>query len=130
MSANEELDRIRAHERIWQSVHDKATVALDAFGTKDYRGRADYWIVDDDWGPDLLQVEINNLRMLQRDAVGALKRVLDDYPGWQIIVRVFARKGESPLPQMGLLISDGRVFDHLKRDFLPTEFRQLTYEGL
>ena len=130
MSESENLDRIRAHERIWQSVHDKVTVALDAFGTKDYRGRADYWIVDDDWGPDLLQVEINNLRMLQRDAIGALKRVLDSYPGWQIIVRVFARKGEAPLPQMGLLISDGRVFDHLNRDHLPAEFRQLTYEGL
>jgi hypothetical protein len=127
MSESENLD---AHERIWQSLHDKATAALDAFGTKDYRGRADYWIVDDDWGPDLLQVEIKNPRMLQRDAIGALKRLLDDYPGWQIIVRVFARKGESPLPEMGLLISDGRVFDHLKRDFLPAEFRQLTYEGL
>jgi hypothetical protein len=127
MSQSENLD---AHERIWQSLHDKATAALDAFGTKDYRGRADYWIVDDDWGPDLLQVEIKNPRMLQRDAIGALKRVLDDFPGWQIIVRVFARKGEAPLPAMDLLISDGRVFDHLKRDYLPAEFRQLTYEGL
>jgi hypothetical protein len=130
MGERENLDRIRAHERIWQSVHDKATAALDAFGTKDYRGRADYWIVDDDWGPDLLQVEINNLRMLQRDAIGALKRVLDDYPGWQIIVRVFARKMEAPLPPMGLLISDGRVIDHLHREHLPPEFRQLTYEGI
>jgi hypothetical protein len=130
MSESENLGRIHAHERIWQSVHDKATAALDAFGTKDYRGRADYWIVDDDWGPDLLQAEINNPRMLQRDAIGALKRVLDAYPEWQIIVRVFARKGEAPLPQMGLLISDGRVFDHLKRGYLPAEFQQLTYEGL
>jgi hypothetical protein len=119
-----------AHERIWQSLHDKATAALDAFGTKDYRGRADYWIVDDDWGPDLLQVEINNPRMLQRDAIGALKRVLDDYPEWQIVVRVVARKGEAPLPPMGLLISDGRVFDHLKRDYLSAEFRQLTYDDI
>jgi hypothetical protein len=130
MGDGENLDRIRAHERIWQSLHDKATATLDAFGTKDYRGRADYWIIDDDWGPDLLQVEIKNPRMLQRDAIGALKRVLDAYPGWQIVVRVFARKGEAPLPQMGLLISDGRVFDDLKREYLPPEFRQLTYEGL
>ena len=127
MSESENPD---AHERIWQSLHDKATAALDAFGTKDYRGRADYWIVDDDWGPDLLQVEIKNPRMLQRDAIGALKRVLDDFPGWQIIVRVFARKGESPLPEMVLLISDGRVFDYLNRDHLPAEFRQLSYESL
>jgi hypothetical protein len=130
MSDSENLDKIHAHERIWQSLHDEATAALDAFGTKDYRGRADYWIVDDDWGPDLLQVEIKNPRMLRRDAIGALKRVLRNYPGWQIIVRVFARKGEAPLPPMELLISDGRVFDHLNRDYLPAEFRQLTYEGI
>jgi hypothetical protein len=130
MSESEQVREIRAHQRIWQSVHDKATAALDAFGTKDYRGRADYWIVDDDWGPDLLQVEINNPRMLRRDAIGALKRVLDVYPQWQIIVRVFSRKDEAALPPMGLLISDGRVFDHLNRDYLPAEFRHLTYEGL
>jgi hypothetical protein len=129
MGERENLDRIRAHERIWQSLNDRATEALDAFGKKDYRGRADYWIVDDDWGPDLLQVEIKNPRMLQRDAIGALKRALDDYPGWQIIVRVFARQGEAPFPPMGLLISDGRVIDQLHREHLPPEFRQLTYEG-
>jgi hypothetical protein len=101
MSDSEHIEEIRAHQRIWQGVHDKATAALDAFGAKDYRGRADYWIVDDDWGPDLLQVEINNPRMLRRDAIGALKRVLDAYPQWQIIVRVFSRKDEAALPPMG-----------------------------
>src|SRR3954454_25121689 len=119
MSESEKVREIRAHQRIWQNVHDKATAALDAFGTMDYRGRADYWIVDDDWGPELLQVEINNPRLLRRDAIGALKRVLDAYQGWQIIVGVVSRKGEAPLRPMGLLISDGRVFDHLNRDYLP-----------
>src|SRR5436309_1396673 len=107
MSQSDDLGRIRAHESIWQRLHDRATEALDAFGTKDFRGRADYWIVDDDWGPDLLQVEVKNPRLLQRDAIAALKRVLDDYPGWQIAVQVFARQNEPPLPPMGLVIYDG-----------------------
>ena len=128
MSDSEDLDD--THERIWRSLYDRATAALDPFGKIDCFGNADYWIVDDDWGPDFLQVEVTNLRLLRRDAIGALKLVLDDYPEWQIIVRVFARKGEAPLPPMGLLISDGRVFDHLQRDCLPAEFRQSTYEGL
>jgi hypothetical protein len=130
MSESERLKEILAHERIWQSLNDKATKALDAFGVKDYRGRADYWIIDNDWGPDLLQVEVKNLRLLRRDAIGALKRVLDDYLGWQIAVQVFARENEPPLPPMGLLISNRRVFDDLKREYLPPEFRQLTYEDL
>ena len=130
MSESERLKEILAHERIWQSLNDKATKALNAFGVKDYRGRADYWIIDDDWGPDLLQVEVKNLRLLRRDAIGALKRVPDDYPGWQIAVQVFARENEPPLPPMGLLISDRQVFDDLKREYLPPEFRQLTYGDL
>src|SRR4051812_6425808 len=130
MSDSKHRNEILVHERIWQSLNDKATEALNAFGTKDYRGRADYWIVDDDWGPDLLQVEVKNPRLLQRDAIGALKRVLDDYPGWQIAVQVFAPQNEPPLPPMGLVISDGRVLDDLKRDYLPPEFQQLTYEAL
>jgi hypothetical protein len=119
-----------AHERIWRSLYDKAVAALDHFGKIDCFGKADYWIVDDDWGPDFLQVEVTNMRLLRRDAIGALKRVLDDYPGWQIIVRVFARDMEPPLPPMGLLISDGRVFHDLKREYLPEEIRQITYEGI
>jgi hypothetical protein len=38
-----------AHQRIWRSLHDKATEVLNGFGKKDFCGRADYWIVDDDW---------------------------------------------------------------------------------
>src|SRR5882672_11092031 len=125
MSDSEDLDD--THERTWRSLYDRATAALDPFGKIDCFGKADYWIVDDDWGPDFLQVEVTNMRLLRRDAIGALKRVLDDYPGWQIIVRVFARDMEPPLPPMGLLISDGRVFHDLKREYLPEEIRQITY---
>jgi hypothetical protein len=130
MSQSDNLEEIRAHERVWQSLYDEAVAALEPFGKIDCFGKADYWIVDDDWGPDFLQVEVTNLRLLRRDAISALKRVLNDYPGWQIIVRIFARNMGAPLPPMGLLISDGRVFDDLKREYLPAEFRQITYENI
>ncbi len=125
-----ELEQLRAHERIWRGLYDKAAAALDPFGKMDSFGNADYWIVDDDWGPDILQVEVRDLRMLRRDAIGALKRVLGGYPGWQIVVRVFARGTATPLPAMSLLISGGGVVDALKREYLPEEFRQLTYDDI
>jgi hypothetical protein len=34
MSESERLDGIRAHERIWQRLHDRATQVLDDFGTQ------------------------------------------------------------------------------------------------
>jgi hypothetical protein len=119
-----------AHERIWQSLHDKATEVLDAFGKKDYRGRADYWIVDDDWGLDLIRVEAQNLQMLRPVVVDRLKQILVDFPGWHIAVRVDVPGTEGAFPLMGILIFRDRVIDHLKREYLPAEFRQITYEGL
>ena len=130
MSESEHLKEILAHERIWRSLYDRAKVALDRFSQQRDGGKLGYWIVSDDWGPDFLQIEVTDLRLLQRDAVGALKRVLDDFPGWQIIMRIFALDTEPPLPQMGLLISDGRVYNNLKREFLPPEFRQLNWDGI
>jgi hypothetical protein len=130
MSESEHLKEILAHERIWQSLYDRATVVLDRFSQLEENGKAGYWIVGDDWGPDFLQIEVTDFRLLHRDAVGALKQVLDDFPGWQIIMRIFALDTEPPLPRMGLLISDGRVFHDLKREYLPAEVRHITYEGI
>jgi hypothetical protein len=119
-----------ARERIWHSLHDKATEVLDAFGKKDYRGRADYWIVDDDRGLNFIRVEAQNLQMLCPAVVTRLKQVLVDFPGWHIAVRVDVPGTEETRPLMGILIIRDRVIDHLKREYLPAEFRQITYEGL
>jgi hypothetical protein len=119
-----------AYERIWQSLHDKATEVLDAFGKKDYRGRADYWIVDDDWGLDFIRIEAQDLQLLRPVVVDRLKRILVDFPGWHIAVRVDVPGTEEAWPLMGILIFSDRVIDHLRRDYLPAEFRQITYEGI
>src|SRR4051795_4425752 len=96
MSESHDLERIRAHELTWQRLHDNATEVLDAFGKKDYRGRADYWIVDDDWGLDFIRVELQNLQLFQPVVVERLKQLLADFPGWHIAVRVDAPStGES-----------------------------------
>lgn len=128
MSQSKKLDD--AHERIWQRLHDKATKVLDAFGKKDYRGRADYWIVDDDLGLDFIRIEAQNLQMFRPVVVARLKQVLVDFPGWHIAVRVDVPGTEETWPLMGILIFRDRVIDHLKREYLPAEFRQITYEGL
>lgn len=127
MSESERVDEIRAHERIWQRLHDRATRVLDAFGKKDYRGRADYWIVDDDWGLNFIRVEAQNLQMFRPVVIENLKQVLVDFPGWHIAVRVDVRGKEDAWPLMGLLIFPDHVIDHLKREYLPEEFRAWQY---
>jgi hypothetical protein len=120
----------RAHQLVWRSLHDRATEVLDAFGKKDYRGLADYWIVDDDWGLDFIRVEAQNLQLLRLVVVGKLKQMLGDFPGWHIAVRVDVPGKENTWPLMGILIFRGRVIDHLKHEYLPAEFWQITYEGI
>jgi hypothetical protein len=127
LSESERLDEIRAHQQIWQRLHDRATRVLDAFGKKDYRGRADYWIVDDDWGLNFIRVEAQNLQMFRPVVIEKLKQLLVDFPGWHIAVRVDAPGKEESWPLMGLLIFPDRVIDHLKREYLPEEFRAWQY---
>ena len=128
MSQSKNLDD--AHARIWQRLHDKATEVLDAFGKKDCLGQADYWIVDDDWGLDFIRVEVQNLQLLRPVVVGKLRHILADSPGWHIAVRVDVPGKEKTWPLMGILIFRGRVIDHLKRDYLPAEFRHISYERI
>lgn len=118
-----------AHQRIWQSLHDKATGVLDVFGRKGFSGPADYWIVDDDWGLDFIRVEAQNLQMLKPVVVDRLKRILADFPDWHIALRVDVPGKEKSWPLMGILIFRGRIIDHLKREYLPAEFRSLRYDG-
>jgi hypothetical protein len=107
----------------------QATEVLDAFGRKDYRGRADYWIVDDDCGLDFIRIEAQNLQMFRPVVVDGLKRILVDFPGWHIAVRVDVPGTEKTWPLMGILIFRGRIIDHLKREHLPAEFRSLRSDG-
>jgi len=120
----------RLHELVWRGLRDKASEVLDAFGKKDCLGKADYWIVDDDWGLDFIRIEVQNLQLLARVVVGKLKGTLGDFPGWHIAVRVDVPGKEKTWPLMGILIFRGRVIDHLKREYLPAEFRHISYEGI
>ena len=119
-----------AHQLVWRSLHDKAAEVLDAFGKKDCLGHADYWMVDGDWALDFIRVEAQNLQLLRPVVVGKLKQILGDFPGWHIALRVDVPGKEKTWPLMGILIFRGRVIDHLKRDYLPMEFRQISYAGL
>jgi len=52
-----------------------------------------------------------------------LKQILADFPDWHIAVRVDVPGTEEAWPLMGILIFRDRVIDHLKREYLPAEFR-------
>jgi hypothetical protein len=68
--------------------------------------------------------------MLRSVVVARLKQILVDLAGWHITVRVDVPGTEEAWPLMGISIFRDRIIDHLKREYLPAEFRQITYEGI
>lgn len=113
--------------RDWAILHERIRTALDRFGRVDPFGKADYWLVDDDWGWFVHQVEFSNLKMLRPEVVHTLQDALADYPDWLITVRIDISGKEGIWPGMGLFVRSDEIIDELRRDVLPPEFSEMTF---
>jgi hypothetical protein len=122
-------DDTAKQDQEWADLHDRIDAVLQRFGRKDAFGDGDYWPVDESSHWYLLQVEVQNLRMLKPDVVAALQAALAGYPDWEIAMGVDIQKRVPPWPGMGLVIRHDEIIDELRREFLPEEFRNLGYSG-
>jgi hypothetical protein len=122
-------DKERQQELEWNALHDRITATLNQFGQKDAFGKADYWLVDDNWGLRLHQLEFQNLGLLRPDIIKALQALLIEYPHWEIAVRIDIVGTEEKWPGMGLIIYHDEIIDELQRQYFPEEFRHFAYEG-
>lgn len=114
----------------WQILHDRITNALAEFGArKDAVRKGDYWLVDEDWGSYFLKLEVQKLDLLQPPVIKALQDLLKGYPDWEITFRVDVLDKENEWPAMGLVIYHDEIIDDLRREFLPEQFRNITYPG-
>lgn len=114
----------------WQILHDRITKTLDGFrARKDAFGKGDYWLVDEDLGLYRQKLEVQNLNLLQPHIIKSLQALLNGYPDWEIMFQVAVPGKEDIWPGMGLIIHDDEIIDDLQREFLPEEFRHVTYPG-
>lgn len=116
-------------EKKWQILHDRITETLDPFGTKDPFGKGDYWLLDENWGWEQQQLEIQNLSLLHPSIVKALQALLAACPHWDISVSVAVPGIGDDWPGMGLLIYQDEIIDELQRGYFPPAFRNFFYEG-
>lgn len=123
MSADD-LEEERAHELIWKKLFDEIEALLKDFVHRGLIGLDNYWLVDEDWGWDVLQIELP-LTAVWPALVGRLQDILVQYPDWRITVRVADRP--EGWPGMGIIVSRDRVVDDLKREFLPAGLRDMTF---
>lgn len=114
-------------DRDWQALHDLVTTLLDRHGVKDAFGKGDYWLVDDNWGSTVQQVEFQNLDLFTPVIIRELQEALADYPRWSITIRVDVVGKEKEWPGMGIIIYPNEIIDELQRDYLPERFRDLIF---
>jgi hypothetical protein len=116
-------------EREWDLLYARLGEIMRRYGKEDWLGHADYWIVSDNWGPRQHTIYIHNLKMLAADVVEQLQANLKDFPNWEIVVDVSPEQYGQSWPTMGLTIRAHEIIDDLKREYFPTEFQRIKYEG-
>jgi hypothetical protein len=116
-------------EREWILLHDRITAALDGFGKKDPFGNGDYWLVDDNWGTELHQIEFQNLNLLQPSVIKTLQGLLGDFTKWRITVCADIAAPRTTFPPSDLTLYHDYIVDDLPREFLPEQLRNVSYEG-
>jgi hypothetical protein len=125
MNKSEETEQ----ERIWEDLHKKILEVLAPFGDEDHFGKADYLVVDDNYGWTRHTIEIHKLRMLDPTLVQQLRALLHDFADWEIVISVDIPGTEDTWPPMGLIIRKHEIIDGLQRSFLPPELNNLVFEG-
>jgi len=109
----------------WKALYDRLSNVMREFGKEDPFGHGDYWIVDDDWSNRQQKILFNNLSLIQPTVIEALRRELQTFGDWEIIVTIDVLKHENDWPDMGIRIRKDAVVDDLRRDSLPVEYRHV-----
>lgn len=116
-------------ERAWESLYQQVRAILIQEGREDAYGRADFWLVDDNWGGHQHKIEVQALHMLKPSVVQALQTLLKQFRGWEIVVAIHIPGTENLWPPMGLIVRAHEIVDGLQRQYFPTEFQDYQYEG-
>ncbi len=125
VDSKEPLDK---QEADWEALYAKIKTLLALWGIENAFGKGDYLIVDDNYGWNHQQIEIHSLRMLKPLIIEQLHALLNNFPGWQIVIAVDV-PGKEHWPPMGVTIRDHEIIDGLRRDVLPPEFKDFKIPG-
>lgn len=116
-------------DRQWDELHPRLRGVLLQFGKEDYLGRADFYLVEEDWGTRQHKVEVQNLALMAPPVIESLQRVLRVYPDWAVVVAIAVRDKLDVWPPMGLVVRSHEIIDGLKRQYLPEPYRSFQYKG-
>lgn len=114
---------------VWERLYEQVCQLLRKYGTENGFGRADFLVVDDNYGWREVRIDVHHPRMLAPQIVTQLRSLLKSDPGWQISVAVHVPGTKPAWPAMGLKIRTNEIIDGLQRQYLPEPYRSFRYEG-
>jgi hypothetical protein len=119
------------YERLWEELYREITLVLDKYGSSyNFRaGEGDYWIIDEPYGFDQHNVYFCNFKLFEPNIIKELQGLLKKFSGWEIFVTVLIEPEGKDWPNMGLIIREHEIVDGLQRQYFPSEYRSIQYEG-
>jgi hypothetical protein len=121
-----EREEYTEQEIAWGAMYDDVQLVMSRYGVENAFSEADYWLLDDNWGPQQHVVFINNLGILTSQLVLDLQAVLARFPDWEIVVTIAVLKPKDvKWPEMGLYIRSHEIIDGLQRQYFPAQFRNI-----
>ncbi len=129
------INKDRAYEEqveLFERLYNRVEHLLENFGRPDYLPdypQGDYSVHGDYTGYPQVVIFVRNLELLKPEIVSQLQRLVQEFPGWQIVMTVAVRGHDGDWPDMGLYVRPHEIIDGLQRQFFPTEFKDIEYEG-
>jgi hypothetical protein len=125
------VDPKAEHDREWHLLYDQIREVLQQVGVEwdSRQKKGDYLLVDDNMGWSQHKIEFHNLNLLQATVIKSLQRLLATYPDWEIVIAIDIPGKENEWPSMGLVVRHEEIVDGLKREYFPSEFQNIQYEG-
>lgn len=86
----------------------------------------DYFVVEDDLGWDIVETEIA-FSSLWPEIARRFQLILADFPDWRVTMQVM-KKYTDKRPGMGIVVYADGIEDELKREYLPVELRDISFQ--
>ncbi len=80
---DEKTEKSKKFDAVYEALIDR----LSSFGVNSAYGQGDYWVVDDDYGDDVLRIHVFQPGFWSNEVLSAVDTTLRDFPGWRVDAR-------------------------------------------
>ena len=111
----------------WTELYEQLRALLSAHGKESPFGRADFWLVDDNWGGNLQKVSVFNIAFLTPELAKRVQELVASpaFTGWGVMFALELEYEGEPVrtvPPDGIFVYSDRIEEAWDRDSLRAVF--------